>query len=387
MLRRLVYLYAAISLCLSVCLSGLTVVSAETPVSPPEQPALSEIESDETPLSPELKGSAVYQAPYLINAGDTIDLEDANMGVLVKEGTVLADGSLRLPLVGKISIAGLSVAEAKQLLNQRYQKYYVNPQITLRLLTWQPTRFYVMGAVASPGVYTSGKNLDPENKQNAQLGSHSIHENFYQIYVADALLIAGGLNYNANVQDIKIHRKLPEPITIHVNLIDLLKNGNLIHDFPLRDQDVIEVSEVPANAVVMNDDWEAFAKTNTARQDFKVSVLGAVEKPDAYSVTREDNVLTAITKAGGFSKIASHDKVFILRTTNTGQVIKRELNMKDRALIGKKPFETWAALLPNDVVFVDDSRGKRATRFGLGVADRAANAAMFPFFNNLFSDR
>jgi polysaccharide export outer membrane protein len=332
----------------------------------------------------QVRGS-VFESNYIIGAGDAIYLEDANMGELVKEGRVLSDGSINLPLVGKIYLSGLSIAQAKKHLTQKYAKYYQDPRITLQVINQRPVRVYVMGAVANPGIYVSGKDMAPENLSQIQLGDFDTHYWYYRLYLADALLLSGGMNYNANVRDIRIRRSFPQPMTIHVNLMDLFANDNTIHDIPLRDQDVIEVDALPDNALVMDDQWEEFARNNINHGVFKVSVLGAVAKPGVLELKNRDNVLTAIAKAGGFSDEAARERIYILRTTTSGQVVKKELNLKDRALIGKKPFATWASLLPNDVVFVDASKGRQAAKYGANLLNRASSSALFPYFNNLFN--
>ncbi|HEY9686713.1 MAG TPA: SLBB domain-containing protein [Coleofasciculaceae cyanobacterium] len=347
---------------------------AETPE--PMNPAAS---------APALLRGTVFDSNYIIGAGDALYLEDANMGELVKEGHVLSDGSINLPLVGKTYLSGLSIAQAKKHLTQKYAKYYQDPRITLQVTNQRPVRIYVMGAVANPGIYVSGKDMAPENLSRIQLGDFDTHYWYYRLYLADALLLSGGMNYNANVRDIRIRRSFPQPMTIHVNLMDLFANDNTIHDITLRDQDVIEVDTLPDNALIMDDQWEEFARNNINHGVFKVSVLGAVTKPGVLELKNRDNVLTAIAKAGGFSDMAARERIYILRTTTSGQVVKKELNLKDRALIGNKPFATWASLLPNDVIFVDESKGKQAAQYGMNLLNRTSSSALFPYFNHLFN--
>jgi polysaccharide export outer membrane protein len=272
--------------------------------------------------------------------------------------------------------------QAKKLLNEKYAKYFTDPSIVLQIMNQRPVRIYVTGAVANPGVYISGKNTASEHGSNEALGDVG-SALFYRMYLADSLIIAGGLNYNANVGNILIHRTFPQPMTIHVNLWDLFQNGNLIQDIPVRDQDVIEVLEIPDDQLVMNEQWEELTHTNLSENRFKISVLGAVKQPGSFMVKTEDTILTAVTQAGGFSDLADHKNVYVLRTLSNGQVVKRQLNLNDKALIGKKPFEQWARLMPNDVVYVDESGGKKAVNLAEGIATRATGAAILPILNRV----
>lgn len=335
----------------------------------------------QVPTRAPLTGS-VYQSEYVIGAGDSIYMEDETMGALVKDGKIVADGSINLPLVGKIFLAGLSVKQAKVRLADAYKKYFVNPRITLQITSQRPVRVYVQGAVNQPGIYISGKSMAPQDLSQIQLGSYDSLFWYYRMYLADALIMAGGLNYNADLRDIKIHRTFPKPVTIHVNLLELFENGDTVQDVPLTDQDVVEVNELPDNAIVMDDKWEEFARHNVNVGAFKISVLGAVTHPGAYQAKTSDSVLSAISMAGGFSEKAAKDKIFILRTTTSGQMVKRELNLADKTLIGSKSFDSWASLLPNDIVFIDESGARKVGEFGLSLVDKAGSAALYPLFSN-----
>ena len=318
--------------------------------------------------------------------GDSIDLQDSVMGTLVKGGTILSDGSLTLPLLGRVSLAGKSLTQARAELTGQYQRYFTDPRLNLRVARRHPVRIYLTGAVAHPGVYISGKNLNPDTlKSQMQLGGFNQQFRFYRLYLADALILGGGLNYNANVRDVIIHRRQPQSDTLHINLLSLFQGGDTLQDIALHDDDVIEVPTIADHTLVL-DESSAFQQSNLATTEFKISVIGAVIKPGGYPVHSEDNVLTAIAKAGGFSPNANANRVFILHATEQGQLIHRELNLQDKNLIGKQPIQEWASLLPNDVIFVDESTGRKVAHYSRDLfLDRIAVAAMFPFFSRFFN--
>jgi polysaccharide export outer membrane protein len=356
-------------------------------VSPTLEPTLDSEEEGVTATVTQVEPSRSQEIP--LAAGDSIDLQDGLMGSLMRNGTILSDGSISLPLVGRVALAGMTVAQARQDLTAKYQHYLMEPHLTLRIARLHPVRVYLTGAVAYPGVYISGKNMRPEElKTQLQVGEFNQQFHFYRLYLADAIILAGGLNYNANVRDVIIHRRFPQAHTEHINLLALFEGGSTLLDIPLQDQDVIEVPTLSDNTLVMDSSSQAFSHSNLATAEFKISVIGAVIKPGGYPVRQSDNVLTAIAKAGGFSVNANTSKVFILHATEQGQLTHRELNLQDKQLIGKRPMTEWAALLPNDVIFVDDSTGRKVAHFGRDLfLDRVAVAAMFPFFSRFFSGR
>ncbi len=328
----------------------------------------------------------VTQSDYLLGAGDLLDIDDTVMGSLIRNGRLSPDGSINLPLIGKVLLSGLSLPQAREQLSLRYAQYFTQPRLTIRLVQQHPLRVYVTGAVANPGMYLSGKDLRPENLPQAQLGNTSQNLRFSKLYLTDALILAGGLSQNANVRDIRIHRALPEPRTEHVNLLALFSQGNPLPDLNLQDQDVIEVEALPENTLVRDRDWETFGRNNVATGTFKVSVLGSVAKPGAYPVQSQDTVLTAIAKAGGFSDEADRKRIMILHTTGQGQVLYREMDLRDKKLLATRAIGSWAGLLPDDVVFVNDSNARKLARFGKDlVVDRASYALLFPLFNNWFN--
>lgn len=335
--------------------------------------------------TPDASPSPSAMAVYPLSAGDVVTIGDVTVGALVQNAPIASDGSLMLPLVGRVHLAGLSVTEARQRLNRDYSRYYVSPQITVQLKRQHPLRIYVTGGVAHAGVYISGKNLLPDSSGTASLGNYNNQFWASRLYLTDALMMAGGLSANADARDIRIrHARAPQE-TIHVNLLDVLANHETARDISLSDQDVIEVPELPENQLVQNDDWQAFAHSNLTRRQFKVNVLGAVARPGFLEVQASDTIFTALAKAGGFTAVADTGHVFILRTLHNGQILRQELNLSDKKLMGHQPLTQWAALRPDDVIFVDDSTAKKTAQLGTGLMDRSATAALFPLFNRLFS--
>lgn len=328
---------------------------------------------------------SVVESDYLLNAGDSITIEDTIMGEISENTRILTDGTINLPLVGRVKVGGLSLNQAVAMLNSQYKQFYVNPDIAVKITFQHPTRIYVNGAVANPGVYVSGKNFRPERLEIADPGTANTQNIYYRLYLTDALIMAGGLGYNANIRDVKVIRSHPTPKTIHVDLWDLFGNGNVVQDFPLRDNDVIEVAELPKEMIVMDEQWDAITKTNISLGVFNVNVVGAVKTPGTYEVKAHDNVLKAIAMAGGFGEVANKKEVYILRANSNGQVFKKKLNLSDKHLVAKATEQDFGRLLPNDVILVDESGVKQAGKVAQGILNRATTAAMLPLFQQLIN--
>lgn len=92
---------------------------------------------------------------------------------------------------------------------------------------------------------------------------------------------------------------------------------------------------------------EEYSK-RTANVIGSVNQPGAVLFPDGLGMT----LLDAISRAGGFSRLADLTKVKLTRTDSDGKVETYIINAKD--LISGSSSNAWY-LLPNDVVYVPES--------------------------------
>jgi polysaccharide export outer membrane protein len=61
------------------------------------------------------------------------------------------NGNINLPLVGEVHIAGLTKAEAIQLLQKAISKFVADPVVNIRILNY---KISILGEVSRPGIYT-----------------------------------------------------------------------------------------------------------------------------------------------------------------------------------------------------------------------------------------
>ena len=85
----------------------------------------------------------------------------------------------------------------------------------------------------------------------------------------------------------------------------------------------------------------------------RVTVGGSVEKPGIYPITSRMTLLQALALAGGFDEVASHDNVFVFRTSGGQRVFARFDVAQIQAGTLADP-----ELTGEDVVVVDSSTGK-----------------------------
>ena len=125
-------------------------------------------------------------AGYGVNAGDTLAVFVWNEESLARELLVGPDGTISFPMVGTLSVRGLSTAQIAEKVSEGLGKYLRDkPLVTVSLLGVQGNMIYVLGAVNQPGAYVATRQLD----------------------VAQALSLAGGLGVFAKEAQITVVRR------------------------------------------------------------------------------------------------------------------------------------------------------------------------------------
>jgi polysaccharide export outer membrane protein len=91
---------------------------------------------------------------YRLGAADLLEIKVFQADELSREVRVDAHGSITLPLLGKIQVAGLTQSETEQkLANLMQQNLLQNPQVTVFIKEFTSQRVTVEGQVKKPGVY------------------------------------------------------------------------------------------------------------------------------------------------------------------------------------------------------------------------------------------
>jgi polysaccharide biosynthesis/export protein len=92
---------------------------------------------------------------YTIGPLDTLDISVFQVPDLTKTVQVSSSGTINLPLVGEIVVAGRTAPQVERDLTSRLgAKYLQNPQVTVYVQDYNSQRVTVDGAVSRPGVYS-----------------------------------------------------------------------------------------------------------------------------------------------------------------------------------------------------------------------------------------
>ncbi len=137
--------FALAALALAACSSAPVAESVALPA-PADQPAV----HDDFRLGPhDVLRVDVHDHPEL-----STPLTSNFVGVRVGP-----DGKLSMPLVGPVSVDGMTLDEARAAITEAFGEYLKEPRIDLSLVEIASRRFYVYGEVNAPGAYVLDRPL------------------------------------------------------------------------------------------------------------------------------------------------------------------------------------------------------------------------------------
>jgi len=91
---------------------------------------------------------------YKITASDLLEVEVFGVDDLKRTVRVNTTGSISLPLVGMVQVAGLTATEAELIIATRYAADFLqNPQVSVFVKEFTTQRVTIDGAVNKPGIY------------------------------------------------------------------------------------------------------------------------------------------------------------------------------------------------------------------------------------------
>jgi protein involved in polysaccharide export with SLBB domain len=225
---------------------------------------------------------------------------------------VSPEGSLIIPSVGEVSVAGLSLREAKEKVIAAVKKRFISAEITLTLVS--PRRFIVTIVGVGQGKYPT----------SAIMRASTI---IAFVFSDSVSLMKSGTQpserYNFSFRNIILKRKNGE-----VRRIDLYKyfatQEDKYNPF-LREGDVINLQKY---------DWEGRF----------IAVQGAVQFPGTFEYIEDDDLETALQLTRGVTSVADMDSIMISRMNSSGTkmentIVSYEENKKMK-------------LEPNDRVYV-----------------------------------
>lgn len=220
-------------------------------------------------------------ADRLLGAGDLVQITIFEAKELNTEARVSSRGFITLPLLGQITVKGLSAREAEmEIENQYRQKFIKDPHVSIFIKEHFSQRVTLVGQVAKPGT------VDYHSKQR----------------LLDVLALAGGLTDKAGGM-VEVRREGTQESFL-IDIDKLIKEGQAQLNIEINGGDVIFVAEAGT-----------------------FFVDGAVRRPGSYQIKQHMVLQEALLMAGGFVGSANKEKITLVRRSSDDQQTIIELDL------------------------------------------------------------
>lgn len=264
--------------------------------------------------------------PYLLGPEDVITVSLTGLSGIdtLSEATevnarIAHDGTINLPLVGAIDVAGYDVVDAEKAIRAAYVPRFVPTlAVGVQIAQFKTTDIVVVGAAQLPGlVYLRRNERD----------------------VLHAVAAAGGMAQNASGE--VILRRINQPDSeIRLFLRDPAKLRSVLALDPLQSGDVVDV---------------VAAQPNTIFVGGLVNLPGPREFPPGTKVS----ILQALAASGGVIEDVFPKEGTLIRSMPNGEDVHVKLDL-DRLRSGKDPNLQLAA---GDILWVPETFGTRTMAF------------------------
>lgn len=233
---------------------------------------------------------------YRLGAGDLLKIAVFDHDELSIDARISQSGNITFPLVGQVSVAGLSTRDAELLLARRLMDgaFLKQPQVSILVSDYQSQKVAVMGQVTKAGQYP----LDASKR------------------VIDVIAMAGGLLNDSAADDASLVRADGSRVVID---LQKLFDGDPAMNLVVHDGDTVFVRRAP-----------------------QFYVYGQVQHPGQYRLPRNTSISQAISIGGGLTPRGTQRRAIVKRLDAQGK--------EHQLSIGKED-----VLLPDDVLLIKES--------------------------------
>jgi len=126
--------------------------------------------------------ASLFVGYYRLNPGDSVLVEIISSSVRSYQAMIDDEGYIALPVLGRISVADMTLTEAREEIQRLTDEYYVNAWATIRIVQLGKVKFYVYGDVDVPGFYTAtGATTFFDFLQRWELASSAEHRRIVHV--------------------------------------------------------------------------------------------------------------------------------------------------------------------------------------------------------------
>jgi protein involved in polysaccharide export with SLBB domain len=208
-----------------------------------------------------------FDSSYILDFGDTLEIQLIGQKNSIEKLSIKRDGSINIPEIGKISVAGLSLDEVSSLIKGKIANAYIGIEAFVSLVNIRDIQVLITGNAYNPGIYTLNGN------------SNLLH----------ALSMAGGIDEKGSYRKIELIRD--DTVINTIDLYDIFIHGKSGFGQRLRSGDSILIK--PSNDLV--------------------TISGAVKRPGVYELTPDEYYSDLFAYGNGFSPSADIDTLRVER--------------------------------------------------------------------------
>lgn len=215
------------------------------------------------------------QSPEKLGAGDAVRVTVFGQPDLTTEARVSERGTIDMPLVGAVKLAGMSTADAAKAISEALVKgdFLKHPQVSVALTTVRSRQVSVLGLIVRPGRY-------PLEEASVKL--------------PDIIAAAGGIAAGGSESVTVIRDGRAEKVSA------------LSKDFQLKGGDTVYIERSPV-----------------------FYIYGEVARSGAYPVTPNLTVMQALSVGGGLTPRGSDRRLKLRRAGADGKVAERDASLQD----------------------------------------------------------
>jgi polysaccharide export outer membrane protein len=236
------------------------------------------------------------------------------------------DGSIRLPVVGAVQVAGMRVSQIEAAIAEKLKTYLLHPDVTVSVTEFRSQPVSVLGAVGQPGVQQvqGRKTLVEVISQAGGLGPEA----------GPVLKISRSLRWGPIPLPNAVNDPSGEYSVAEIDIKSLLEARNPSENLLVRPNDVISVPKATM-----------------------VYVIGEVVKPGNFAMSSHERTtaLQVVSMAGGFAKLAKSKEAHILRL-EPGSTERKDIPINLSKIMEAKAPDV--ALQAEDILYVPNSLPK-----------------------------
>ena len=221
---------------------------------------------------------------YILGTGDNIYVDIYGESESYFNGQISPEGEVIFENIGPINLNGLDIKMAKRRLKSKFSKVYsglANNRTFINVSIGVPRtiKVNIVGEVNLPGTYSfSALNT-----------------------VYNAIYVAGGINENATLRDIKVFRK--NKLINTVDIYNYLNSGDGSSNVRLENDDLILVGPYSN----------------------RIRIEGEIKNPGRFEFTKNESLKDLLNYAGGFSEKAFKKSIKLTRVIDN-QLMVMDVN-------------------------------------------------------------